>query len=67
MQLLKRAFDRYDVDGDGSISVDDLQLAFAAQGRPVTDPMELITWVRRRDSTGVGLYVTFEDFVKHYS
>ena len=67
MQLLKRAFDRYDVDGDGSISVDDLQLAFAAQGRSVADPMELITWVRRRDSTGVGLYVNFEDFVKHYS
>ena len=31
--LLKRAFDRYDVDGDGAISVDDLQLAFLAQGR----------------------------------
>ena len=67
MQLLKRAFDRYDVDGDGAISVDDLQLAFAAQGRPTADPMELITWVRRRDSTGVGLYVTFEDFVTHYN
>jgi Ca2+-binding EF-hand superfamily protein len=66
LALLRRAFDRYDVDGDGAISVDDLQLAFAAQGRPPTDPLELVTWVRRRDSTGVGLYVTFEDFCTHY-
>ena len=64
--LLKRAFDRYDVDGDGAISVDDLKLAFEAQGRPVSDPYELIAWVRRRDATGVGLYVSFDDFVAHY-
>jgi len=64
--LLKRAFDRYDVDGDGAISVDDLKLAFEAQGRAVTDPYELIAWVKRRDSTGVGLYVSFDDFVAHY-
>jgi hypothetical protein len=66
MQLLTRAFDRYDVDGDGRISVDDLQLAFAAQGRPAADLHELVTWVRRRDRSGVGLYVTLEDFVESY-
>ena len=66
LQLLKRAFDRYDVDGDGRISVDDLQLAFAAQGRPAAELNELVTWVRRRDRSGVGLYVNFNDFVDSY-
>ena len=65
--MLKRAFDRYDVDGDGAISVDDLQLAFLAQGRTEIDPQELIAWVRKRDTSGIGLYVSFEDFVKNYS
>ena len=59
-----RAFDRYDMDGDGFISVEDLKFAFESQGRHCT-AHELLSWVRRRDSSGVGA-VSFNDFASHY-
>ena len=59
-----RAFAKYDVDGDGFISVTDLQEAFRAQGRHATT-QELVAWVRKRDLSGIGA-VAFEDFAKSY-
>jgi Ca2+-binding EF-hand superfamily protein len=63
-EVLKRAFRRYDVDGDGYISVDDLRIAFEQQGR-ATSETELVQWVRKRDTIGAGA-VNFEDFAKKY-
>jgi Ca2+-binding EF-hand superfamily protein len=63
--LLKRAFRKYDVDGDGFISVDDLQRSFKPQGRN-TPQSELVAWVRRRDLSSIGA-VCLEDFLKSYS
>ncbi len=63
-EALKRAFRRYDVDGDGYISVDDLRIAFGQQGKPCSEA-ELVQWVRKRDSIGAGA-VNFEDFAKKY-
>eukprot|EP01041_Mallomonas_annulata_P000830 gene830-1612_t len=62
--ILRKAFERYDVDGDGLISVTDLQTAFASQGRR-TSISELQSWVERRDTSGRGA-VCFSDFVQHY-
>lgn len=64
LQLLKKAFDRYDVDRDGRISSEDLRQAFTAQGKAFT-PADLQTWVSTRDLSGTGA-VNFDDFVKHY-
>merc|ERR1711998_565076 len=50
---LRRTFERYDVDGDGYISVDDLIQAFQRQGRICTEA-EAIAWVKKRDSLGAG-------------
>jgi Ca2+-binding EF-hand superfamily protein len=52
------------VDGDGSISVTDLQRSFKAQGRE-TSTADILDWVRKRDTTGSGA-VSFEDFSDHY-
>ena len=62
--LYDRAFARYDVDGDGFISVKDLKEAFERQQRTCTEA-ELLSWVRKRDTSGSGA-VGFEDFVRHY-
>ena len=59
-----RAFEKYDCDGDGLISVQDLQQAFAAQGRSST-ASELVAWVRKRDLSNLGA-VCLEDFVRSY-
>lgn len=64
LALLRKAFDRYDVDRDGKISSEDLRRAFTAQGKAFT-PSDLRTWVQTRDLSGIGA-VCFEDFVKHY-
>ena len=64
LSLFFRAFAKYDVDGDGFISVTDLQEAFRAQGREATT-QELVAWVRKRDLSGIGA-VAFEDFAKSY-
>ena len=60
----RRAFNKYDYDQDGFISVADLQHTFRAQG---SDPStaELVAWVRKRDLSGIGA-VAFEDFAKTY-
>lgn len=62
--LLKRAFDRYDIDGNGYISLSDLEIAFQEQSRPFTRS-DLVTWIRKRDTSGVG-EVSFQDFARHY-
>lgn len=62
--LLKKVFDKHDVDGDGLISLEDLRNAYTAQGKAFTTP-DLRTWVQSRDLSGTGA-VCFEDFVKHY-
>ena len=62
--ILRKAFERYDVDGDGFISSEDLRTAFTAQGKAFTTP-DLKTWVQTRDVSGTGA-VSFEDFCLHY-
>lgn len=64
LALLRKAFERYDVDGDGKISSEDLRKAFTAQGKAFT-PTDLRTWVQTRDLSGTGA-VCFDDFAKHY-
>lgn len=63
--LLQRAFDKYDVDGDGKINVDDLRIAFEKLGRAYEEE-ELVAWVAKRDVSGDGTAVTFGDFCSHY-
>jgi Ca2+-binding EF-hand superfamily protein len=63
--LIRRAFDRYDVDRDGFITVDDLRIAFREQGRQFSE-RDLDSWVRSRSPGGSGA-VSFADFKKHYS
>ena len=63
-EILRKAFERYDVDKDGRISSEDLRSAFTAQGKAFTTS-DLNTWVQTRDLSGTGA-VSFEDFVKHY-
>lgn len=64
MILLKRAFARYDCDGDGLITSRDLRRAFRSQGKEYSDD-EIQDWVSKRDTKGRG-GVTYDDFVKHY-
>jgi len=63
MQLLREAFSKYDLDGDGMISENDLRTSLGEQ-RCSDD--EIRAWILRRDSSGSGA-VAFEDFVTHYS
>lgn len=63
-ELMRIMFQRYDVDGDGRITVEDLHQAFTAQNKPFT-PADLRTWVQSKDTSGSGA-VSFEDFAKHY-
>jgi Ca2+-binding EF-hand superfamily protein len=62
--LLKRAFNKYDVDGDGFISVHDLETAFRRQGRNASHA-EVVSWVRRKDMSNIGA-VCLEDFLASY-
>ena len=70
--LLKRAFAKYDTDGDGFISVQDLRelvnwelVQDLFQGVEYTDK-ELVNWVKKRDISGVGA-VSFEDFFNFFN
>lgn len=60
--ILKRVFDRYDCDGDGYISVDDLRIAFQRNNQQCSEK-ELKQWVENRDLSGSGA-VSFKDFVQ---
>jgi Ca2+-binding EF-hand superfamily protein len=62
---IKRTFQKYDLNGDGLIDVDDLTKVFRASGRNV-ERDEIRDWVRERDSKGIGA-VCFEDFLAHYA
>jgi Ca2+-binding EF-hand superfamily protein len=64
LALLRKTFDRYDVDGDGAISSEDLRRAYTEQGKAFTAP-DLKTWVQTRDTSGKGV-VSFEDFARFY-
>ncbi len=64
-EVLRQAFARYDVDGDGLITVPDLQSAFVAQGRRDCSVEDLESWLRKRDVSKRG-GVSFEDFARHY-
>ena len=59
-----RAFARYDIDGDGLITAEDLKNAFQSQGRE-SSTADLMAWVRKRDSSGRGA-VCLKDFSDHY-
>ena len=62
--LLKRAFNKYDCDRDGFISVHDLETAFKRQGRQASHA-EVVSWVRRKDLSNIGA-VCLEDFLASY-
>lgn len=62
--LLKRAFNKYDCDRDGFISVNDLEIAFKRQGRRASHA-EVVSWVRRKDLSNIGA-VCLEDFLASY-
>ena len=63
LQLLRQAFANYDLDGDGFVSKQDMQLAV---GGLQSSAAEIDAWIKRRDSSGKGA-VSFEDFVQHYN
>ena len=63
LQLLRQAFANYDLDGDGFVSREDMQLAV---GGLQSSAAEIDAWIKRRDSSGRGA-VSFEDFAKHYN
>ncbi len=65
LQLLRTAFEKYDINKDGLISVDDLRQVFASTGKDYSEA-ELQTWVRKRDKSGTGDAVNFDDFCRHY-
>jgi Ca2+-binding EF-hand superfamily protein len=60
-----RAFDRYDVNRDGFISIEDLRVAFKLQGREFSE-RDLEDWVHARSPDGTG-NVSFAHFQRHYS
>jgi len=61
---IKRAFDTYDLNGDGLISFLELKTAFAQRSRHVPSS-EIRRWLAERDSSGTGT-VNFEDFRRSY-
>lgn len=61
----RKAFDAYDIDGDGKITVADLEFVFAQRGKNVP-ARELRRWVEVRDLSDAG-GVTFRDFKVAYS
>lgn len=64
LNLLRKAFDTFDIDKDGYISMNDLQISFTNQGKAYTNN-DLLTWIQTRDQTNHGS-VSFNDFSKHY-
>ena len=62
--LLRQAFDRYDIDEDGYISLSDLKTSFSNQGKTYNSS-ELNKWIEARDLSGTGK-VSFDDFIQHY-
>jgi Ca2+-binding EF-hand superfamily protein len=61
-QLLWEAFSKYDLDGDGLITVEDMRLSLGSQR---CSDAEIARWIEQRDASGLGA-VSFPDFVKHY-
>ena len=59
-EMCSRAFDRFDLNGDGYISFEELKTVFEELGRDATDD-ELRLWIRSRDRSGRGK-VSFADF-----
>ena len=59
-EMCSRAFDRFDLNGDGYISFEELKTVFEELGRDATDD-ELRLWIRSRDRSGRGK-VSFTDF-----
>lgn len=57
---IRRAFDVYDINGDGTISYLELRTVLGRQGREVTEH-QLREWIRARDRSGSGV-VSFADF-----
>lgn len=62
--VLRQAFDRYDIDEDGYISLSDLKTSFSNQGKTFNSS-ELNKWIEARDLSGTGK-VSFDDFIQHY-
>lgn len=62
--LLRQAFNRYDIDEDGYISLSDLKISFSNQGKTFNST-ELKKWIEARDLSGTGK-VSFDDFIQHY-
>ena len=60
---LRAAFEKYDVDRDGRITLQDMRTALGDQ--KLTDK-QIVAWIGQRDWSGQGA-VTFEDFCRHYS
>lgn len=63
--VFNRAFNRYDVNQDGFITIDDLRVAFKAQGRECSEE-DLYSWVVKRSRFGSGK-VSFSEFKEHYT
>jgi Ca2+-binding EF-hand superfamily protein len=65
-----RTFDKYDVDGDGFISMQDLEYALMHNqdrrpGSKTYTHAELRAWIADKDRSGLGV-VSFHDFKKHF-
>ena len=65
LEALRKAFGKYDVDGDGRVTFSDLRIAFNRMQRQNVPDSKLLQWIFERDSGGEG-YVTFEDFASVY-
>jgi Ca2+-binding EF-hand superfamily protein len=63
MTAIRNAFDKYDHDGDGLISAEDLKHTLTSHGELSLTECE--AWIRRRDRAGTGA-LTFEDFAFFY-
>ena len=64
LNALRQTFTSYDKDGDGYLSVADVQRAFAEQGRD-TDELQVAEWISRRDRSGHGA-ISLQDFILYY-
>lgn len=59
---IKKAFDHFDQDGSGTISVEELDNVFKSLGR-IHTPQELKNIVKKIDKDGSGL-ISLEEFAK---
>lgn len=62
--FLKQAFAKFDIDGDGFITVQDLRDSFERQALEYSEG-QLIDWVKKRDFSGIGA-VSFNDFATFF-